>query len=459
MKTTGTRSFILFLLGLGFLVGIGMFLYGYATKGGNWAIQPFNRHVNGTQTTAQGKILDRKNTVLAENKSGKRVYAGDEETRRALYHVVGDTSGYISTGIQYSFRSELSGYNPITGFASPTGKSNGSDIALTVDAGLSTLVRQKLGDNKGAVAVMNYKTGEILCMVSTPDVDPANPPKDLNTDKTGKYSGVYLNKVLSSTYTPGSTFKVITSAAAIENIPDLDQRTWNCNGIIKINGNKITDVESYGRLSFKNALAKSSNVAFSQIAIEVGEAKMTEEANRMGFNRSFSLDGIPSAKSVYNVSGTQANELGWSGVGQYTDLTNPYHMLILMNAIANGGTYQQPYLIKGITSPLGLTTKAGTAKTGEELVNPETAQRLQTYMRYNVTHEYGDSLFPGLQVCAKTGTAEIGGGKKPNCWMVGYSLNPDTPLAFVVVVEEQNSSIASAGKVASAVMKEAAKIS
>lgn len=458
MKTTGTRSLILFILGAGFLLGLAVFLYGFFTQGGHWAIQPFNRHVNGSQNASEGKILDRGDVVLAESKNGKRVYGGDEETRRALYHVVGDTQGYISTGVQFSYRSELSGYNPITGFASPMGKSNGSSIALTVDASLSRLAREKLGDRNGAVAVMNYRTGEVLCMVSTPDVDPMNPPEDLNTDKTGKYSGVYLNKVLSSTYTPGSTFKVITSAAAIESLPDLDNRTWNCNGVVKIDGNKITDVESYGRLSFKNAFAKSSNVAFSQIAVEVGADKMTEEANRMGFNRSFALDGITSAKSVYNVKGAPLNALGWCGVGQYTDLANPYHFLILMDAIANGGTYQQPYLIRSITSPLGLVTKKGQAKTGEELVDPETAKRLQTYMRYNVTYEYGDSLFPGLQVCAKTGTAEVGGGKKPNCWMVGYSLNPDTPLAFVVVVEQQDYSIASAGRVASAVMKAAAKI-
>ncbi len=458
MKTTGTRSFILYILGIGFLVGLSVFLYGFITGGGNWAMQPFNKHLSGgSQLSYGGEILDRNNTVLAKSEGGKRVYSDDPQVRRAMLHAVGDTNGYISTGIQYNYRSELSGYNLVTGLTSPTGKSTGSNIKLTLDSDLSKLALQKLGDRSGAVAIYNYKTSEMLCMVSTPGFDPQNPPADLNTDKTGKYEGVYLNRVLSSTYTPGSIFKLITSAAAIESIPNLDSRTWDCYGSVLINGNKITDVASYGKLNFKNALAKSSNVAFAQIAVELGEDKMTAMANEMGFNRSFALDGISTSKSVYNVKGAQSNELGWSGVGQYTDLTNPFHMMLLMGAIANDGTPVQPYMIEQISTSFGLTTKSGKSQTGDRLLSAATAGRLKTYMRYNVTSEYGDSLFPGLAVCAKTGTAEVGGGKKPNGWMVGFSSNTSTPLAFAVVVENTKSGIQSAGQIASALMQSAAK--
>ena len=458
MKTTGTRSLVLFLLAAGFFFGLGVFLYGLVTEGGNWAVQPFNGHLTGTSVSSgEGRILDRNGSVLAETKNGKRVYSSDYSTRCALLHAVGDTQGYISAGVQYNYRSELSGYNFITGLVSPTGKTNGSDIRLTLDSNLCRLAREKLNGRNGAAALYNYKTGELLCMASTPDYDPQSPPKDLNTNAA--YSGAYLNKVLSSTFTPGSIFKVITSAAAIENISNLDSRTWNCNGSITVNGNKITDVSPYGRLTFRNALAKSSNVAFAQIAIEVGAQKLSAEANRMGFNSSFRLDGIPTASSSYNVKSASADELGWSGVGQYTDMANPYHMLVLMGAIANGGTPVMPYMIKSITTPVGIPTKVGAAQTGSELVQSDTAARLKTYMRYNVSDEYGDSLFPGLAVCAKTGTAEVGGGKSPNCWIVGFSSNADTPYAFVVLVENSSSgSISSAGRIASALMTQAASI-
>ena len=459
MKTTGTRSFILYLFGAGFLIGLGVFLYGFFFEGGDWAVQPFNKHVAGGGTVAaQGKILDRNGTVLVESKNGARVYGGDATTRRAMLHAVGDPQGYISTGVQYNFRAELSGYNPVTGLATPTGKSSGSDIRLTLDSGLCRLAREKLGSQKGAAVLYNYKTGELLCMVSTPDYDPANPPKDLTTDQTGRYGGVYVNKVLSSTYTPGSIFKIVTSAAAIETIPDLDGRTWDCDGSVTVNGNKITDVRAYGTLDFKRALAKSSNVAFSQIALEVGQDAMTGAAKRMGFNRAFALEGMPSAKSVYNVSGAEKQELAWSGVGQYTDLANPYHMMILMGAVANGGTYVQPYLIASVTSPLGIRGKTGSAQSGEQLVSAQTAARLAAYLRYDVTYAYGDGMFPGMKVCAKTGTAEVGGGRKPNGWMIGFSSDEATPYAFAVVAEEASSGIGSAGRIASALMTAAAKL-
>ena len=457
MKTTGTRSLILFLLAAGFFLGLGVFLYGLATEGGKWAVQPFNGHISGTGVSSgEGRVLDRNGNVLAQTKDGKRVYSSDYATRCALVHAVGDTQGNIAAGVQYQYRSELSGYNFVTGLVSPTGKSNGCDVALTLDSSLCRLARQKLNGRNGAAAVYNYKTGELLCMVSTPDFDPQNPPKDLATNSA--YSGAYLNKVISSTFTPGSIFKVVTSAAAVENIANLDSRTWLSNGSVVINGNRITDLGSYGKLNFQQALAKSSNVVFSQVAVEVGAPKLQAEANRMGFNRSFSLDGIDAAKSSYNVSSAAPDELGWSGVGQYTDMVNPFHMLVLMGAVANGGTPVMPYLVKSVTTPVGIPVRAGAAKTGAELVQPSTAARLQTYMRYDVTREYGDSLFPGLSVCAKTGTAEVGGGKKPNCWMIGFSQNESTPYAFVVLVENTSGSVATAGRVAGALMTAAAGV-
>lgn len=458
MKTTGARSTILFLLAAAFFFGLGVFLYGLVTEGGKWAVQPFNGHITGTSVSSgEGSIYDRSGNVIAQTKGGKRVYSSDLGTRRSLLHVVGDSEGNISAGVQYSYRSELSGYNFITGLVSPTGKTNGCSIHLTVNSDLCRLAREKLNGRDGAAALYNYKTGELLCMVSTPDYDPQNPPKDIATNKS--YSGAYLNKVVSSTFTPGSVFKLVTSAAAVESFPDLDSRTWNCNGSVTINGNKITDIDAYGKLDFKKALAKSSNVAFAQIAVELGASKMTAAANKMGFTNSFSLDGIPTAAGSYNVSSAAADELGWSGVGQYTDLANPFHLLVLMGAIANGGTPVMPYMVQSIVSPVGIPVKVGTAKTGNELVDSTTAARLRDYMRYNVTYSYGDSLFPGMNVCAKTGTAEVGGGKNPNCWMVGYSTNDSTPYAFVVLVEDSaEGSVASAGRIASSLMKQAASI-
>ena len=456
MKTIGRRSFLLLLIAAGFFFGLGVFLYGLVTDGGNWAVQPFNGHLTDGGTASSGRVLDRNGNVVAQTVNGERVYAEDEETRRALLHAVGDTNGYISTSVQSVYRSELSGYTLLNGLGSPTGSTSGCDITLTLDSSLCRLAREELGSRNGAVAVVNYRTGELLCMVSTPDFDPENLPADLDTNTA--YSGAYLNKVLSSTFTPGSIFKVVTAAAAIETFSDLDSREWDCSGSVIINGNKITDVSFYGKLSFKDALAHSSNVAFAEIAVELGTDKMAAQALSMGFGRSFSLDGIPTVASSYNISGATDDELGWSGVGQYTDLVNPFHMLVLMDAVANGGTPVMPYLVQKIALPSGFAVKTGSGSAGSALLQSSTAERLKEYLRYNVTSEYGDSLFPGLEVCAKTGTAEVDGAD-PTCWMVGFSSNQATPLAFVVMVENSSSgSIASAGKIASSVMTAAAKL-
>ena len=452
MKTTGTRSLILVLLTLAFVAGMALFLSEYVTDGGSWAIQPFNKHITQGQSLS-GRVLDRNGTLLAYSDETGRIYHDDQTIRLAMLHTVGDTRGYISSSAQYLYRAELSGYNLITGLVSPFGKIKGSDVTLTLDANLCKTAYQALSGKKGAVIVYNYQTGEVLCEVSAPSFDPGAPPADLDTDETGKYDGVYLNNVLSSTYTPGSIFKIVTTAAAIEAIPDLDSRTFTCEGSVTINGNQINCTGVHGQIDFKTALAHSCNVAFGELAVELGEDRMTEMANRLGFNSSYAVCGVTTAKSVYQVDGASDDELAWSGIGQFTDLANPMHMAILMSAVANDGIPTMPYFVSDITTSFGLPSGAGHGGKGERTLSASTAERLQTYLRYNVSSYYGDGMFPaGMEVCAKTGTAEVGEGKAPTGWMIGFSSNSSTPYAFAVAVEEGSSGIGSAGSVASAVL-------
>lgn len=457
MKITGTRSFFLYLILGGFLAGLIVFLYGFIVHGGDWAMQPYNKHLaGGGQLSYAGKVLDRNGVTLAYSSQGNRLYHEDSIVREACLHVVGDTNSYISTSVQYVYRSQLAGYNMITGLTTPTGTSIGNDITLTIDSNLQKIALEKFGNYHGAAVMYNYQTGEILCMVSSPTFDPQNPPADL--DSNAFYDGVYLNRVLSSSYTPGSIFKIVTSAAALENISDLDTRVFNCPGSIVVDGTKITCDEIHGDISFQDGLAKSCNIVFAELAMELGAEKMTKVAEQMGFNQSFSFDGIPTAKSVYQVDSSTKSDLGWSGIGQYTDLTNPYHMMLLMGAIANDGVPVQPYLIQNISSPFGIPAQTGHTQQGQRLVEEETAQKLSALLRYDVTSYYGDSMFPGISsVCAKTGTAEVGGGKQPTGWVVGYSLDEKTPFAFAVAVEEGNYGRTSAVPIASALLEAAAK--
>lgn len=455
MKTTGTRSLVLLALLAAFLFGLVWFTGEFALDGGSWAMQAYNGHLKGGgQLSYAGQVLDRNGVVLAQSVDGQRQYPPDEATRRACLHVVGDSGGAISTSVQSLYRAELAGYNLFTGLAAPDGSSLGNDVRLTIDSRLQAAAYQALGGKNGAVAVYNYRTGEVLCLVSAPTFDPANVPGDLETNSA--YEGVYLNRALSATYPPGSTFKVVTAAAAIERIPDLDARTFTCTGSAVINNNEITCDGVHGEIHFADGLAKSCNIVFAELAVELGADAMTETAEKMGFNCSFSLEGVDTKPSSYDVSGAEAHELAWSGIGQYTDLANPLHMMILMGAVANGGEAVQPYLVQEVSSPLGLPGKTGAGSAGPRLLDETTAARLEAYLRYTITSYYGDETFPGLEVCAKTGTAEVGGGKQPCGWIVGFSQREDLPLAFAVAVEEGGYGRSSALPVASAVLQAAA---
>ena len=157
------------------------------------------------------------------------------------------------------------------------------------------------------------------------------------------------------------------------------------------------------------------------------------------------------------MSKSNKNELAWSGVGEEDDRVNPMQMAVICGAIANGGTTKTPYIIDDATS---FFTKLGITLPGTEndkIVSPSTAEKLKEMMRYTMSDYYGDNLFGGLTVCAKTGTGETGDDKEPNAWMVGFSTDEDCPLAFAAVVENGGIGFYNAGPVAEAAMIQAAK--
>ena len=445
MRTTGFRSMVLYLLLACFVggvvyLGVNLFLHG-----GQWAMQPYV----GTISSSLGNISDRNGNVLATSTEEGRTYSDSETVRRALLHTVGDPYGYISTSVEYTMRDKLTGYNLITGLNDTIFNRMGSDIALTVDQNACAAAYNALGGKNGAVLVYNYQTGEILVKVSAPGFDPAYIPEDLETNEA--YKGVYLDNTLSSSFTPGSIFKIVTAAAAMEKWPDTwSQWTHTCTGSENIGGSDVTCLygAAHGDQDMFSAMGNSCNVFFASLASEIGAQALQAKAEEMGFGREFSLGSVPTAQSEIDLSAASQNELAWAGVGQYTVLCNPYHMMVLMGAIANGGEYVQPRLTQESQLFSGLLP-------GEDrtLVTAAEAQNLTQLLRGDVENYYGDWLFPtGMNVCAKTGTGEVGEGKAPNCWMVGFCDSQEYPYAFAILVEEGTGGIESAGSVASAVM-------
>lgn len=184
MKTTGFRSFVLYILLFAFCGGFVWFLINLALNGSTWATQPYNGHIYGDDTAVSaGTITDRSGMVLAKTEDGSRVYAESEDIRRALLHTVGDSSGYIGTAVQAVHRSQLVGYNPITGLARTVLSDLGNNLVLTVDANASAAAYNAFNGRNGSAFVYNYKTGEVLVKVSAPTYDPMNVPEDSTTTK------------------------------------------------------------------------------------------------------------------------------------------------------------------------------------------------------------------------------------------------------------------------------------
>ena len=450
MKKIEKRTFVCLALTLLLLLGLGLFVLRFFLHGGQWASFAANRHLyNSNGSLAVGRVLDRDGDVLSwVDESGNRQYYENATVRKATLHAVGDLSGSIGTSALVAFADQLSGYNFLTGADNPFGQ--GNDLYLTLDARLNYIAYQAMNGKKGAVGVYNYETGEILCMVSTPTFDPANPPTIEDGDP--EYEGVYLNRFLSGTFPPGSVYKTVVLSAAIERIPDLFDRTWTCTGSTQVGDGAITCPHAHGEQDISSALANSCNGVFALLADELGEDVLEEYTVRAGLTSSYRVSGLNTAAGSFDFDGLTANELGWAGVGQYNDLANPCALMVYMGAIANGGTAAMPRLVLKTENALGLPSLPALPRHTKKLVEGDTAAALAELMAHNVTAQYGASRFPNMDVCAKSGTAEVGGGKAPHAWFAGFLRNPDAPYAFVVLVENGGSGADAAGSVAARVL-------
>ena len=369
MKKIERRMLICLALALLLAAGVGVFLVKYALHGGSWASSAFNRHLyNSDGQLASGTVLDRDGDVLSTVENGKRVYYDNVTVRKATLHAVGDLQGNIGTGALNAFADKLTGYSLLNG---AFGAERGSDLYLTIDARYNYEAYEALNGHAGTVAVYNYKTGEILCMVSAPSYDPLNVPGDIET--SDRWEGAYLNRFLSSAFTPGSVFKTVTLAAAIERIPDLDERTWDCQGSIQIGDDTIVCSGTHGQQHIGDAFANSCNVAFAQMAVELGADTLAKYTEKAGLTSSNSVSGLPTAKGGFTWENITDSQLGWAGVGQFHDQVNPCGLMVYMGAIANGGRAAEPYLIQKTVSALGVPSLPHvTGKTGR-LVSASTA--------------------------------------------------------------------------------------
>ena len=431
MNRVASRAAIAVLLALLLVAGMGFFVAEYVMNARDWVMFSGSPHVYSGGNIGCGTVIDRDGYVLLEMENGRK-YSTSESLRKATVHWLGDRNGSVSAPALPTYAAALAGYDLLNGVYA---YGDASGVAkMTVSSQAQTVALDALGDKKGTVAVYNYETGAILCAVTTPNFDPDNVP-DVENDTSGRYEGMYVNRFTQSAYIPGSIFKIVTLAAALEELPDAEELSFSCSGVLELGGGKITCEKSHGDQSLKEAFKNSCNCAFAKLALTIGAEKMESYVAAFGITEPVTFDGIETAKGNYQAVGGAEVDIGWSGVGQYNDLINPCAFLNFVGAVANGGKGNSPYLVENVL--VGNTrTYTASVSAGERIMSQKTARTITEYMRNNVENKYGDENFPGLTVCAKTGTAEVGGDRKPNAMLSGFVADSKYPLAFIVCVED-----------------------
>ena len=430
MNKVASRAGIVLLLVLLLVAGLTFFIFEYVTQADSWVTFAGSPHVYNGGNIGCGAVTDRDGILLLDLNNG-RSYSSNEQIRLSTVHWVGDRRGSVAAPALSAYAAQLAGFELLNGVYSYG--DTGGVAKLTLSAQVQTAALEALGDHKGTVGVYNYKTGELLCAVTTPTFDPDNVP-DTDQDD-GKYEGMYVNRFIQSRYTPGSIFKIVTLAAALESIPDILEQEFSCTGSYQIGADTVTCDGKHGTQTLKQAFRNSCNSAFAQLALQVGKDTLSSYVEQFGLTNAIRFDGITTAKGNFDLTDASEFSVAWSSIGQYTDLVNPCAYMSFVGAIAAGGKGVLPHVVQSASSG-GITGYSAKTVRGERLMSASTAETVGEFMGFNVEDKYGSGNFPGLTVCAKTGTAEVGGDKKPNAVFTGFVKDEQYPLAFIVIVED-----------------------
>lgn len=406
---------------------------------------------------ARGPILTADGVVVARSErrdDGTRVRTYPEG---ALYaHVTGYASAYFGdTGIEAARNDDLRSRNDgsLTAalFSLFGGDLRPHQVRLTVRHDLQRAAAEALGDQRGAVVALDPTTGAVLALVSHPGFDPAvlasGTPAEGDALAADPAEPL-LNRALGATYPPGSSFKVVVAAAALEGgdhtpeteLPDLDELPLpgstavirNADGGFCGNGRSLT---------LERALAVSCNTAFAQLGMDLGAAALFNAAEAAGFNGTipFDLGVVPSPFPPGDLS-RDLPALAQTALGQRDVRATPLQMALLAAAVANDGVAMRPHLVAAILDADGGEVGRTRGASWRRVMGRDTAAALTRMMEQVVVAGTGwRAAVPGERVAGKTGTAEIPGGP-PDVWFIGFAPVGAAPgearIALAVLVED-----------------------
>ncbi len=369
-------------------------------------------------------------------------------------HVTGFKSPeYGDSGVEQSEDSILSGHDDrlfvrqlsdlVTGR-----KPKGGNVVLTVNPAVQQATFTAMHGRKGAAVALDPRTGEVLAMVSAPTYDP-NPLASHNSSTrsaawnklTADADNPMLNRAINQTYPPGSTFKVVVTAAAMREGDDSQTRVPSQRSytpeqttaqIQNFNGSSCGGDE----ITLQQALTVSCNTAYAQLAVKVGEKRLREQARDFGFESS-SLE-CPTKVSTSQLGNMDdPPKLAQSGIGQRDVRMTPLQGAMIASAVANSGSLMRPYLVSEVQAPDFAVLDKARPREFSRPMTTSNAQDLQTMMRSVVEKGTGRAArLDGVEVGGKTGTAEDGDTRQDHEWFIGYAIVDGKPIAAVAVVLE-----------------------
>ena len=414
--------------------------------------------------TERGSISTYDGVVLAESQtedgSYERVYpAGDLAS-----HVVGYYSTqYGTSGIEASENETLKGQqnyaswtdviNAAAGINTP-----GNDVRLTINSTIQQAAQDALEGETGAAVVMDPSTGAVLAMASSPTYSAGDVEALLEQAAASDGSddaGQLVNRATQGLYAPGSTFKIVSLATALQNGIASEDSVYASPGTMEIGNAEVSNFgdESYGDITLQRATALSSNTVFGQLGVQIGAQLLVEGAEAFGFNKDLDFE-LPVVTSLMPDPDEMTEwETAWASagepVGEHESPAGPQASVLEMAmvgcAVANNGTIMQPYLVDSVYNANGERSYQAQATTYLQAITSETASRVKEVLKDVVDYGTGTTAaINGVQVAGKTGTAEHPDGD--DGWFVGMAdADSDTPSVVVAIVLEKNeSSVASA---------------
>lgn len=443
-----------------FFLAILYLLHTYRRNASDWFLTSYNRHLYSSENVLlTGTVADRNGVILSSVSNGARKYNADAEIRMSTLHIVGDPNCKIGTSTLATMRDDLVSFRALQGIASVD--EAGNTVVLTIDSKLNAAALRALDGRNGTICLYNYKTGEILALVSTPTFDPEAIPEDLEEDPA--YSGAYLNRFFSTTATPGSVLKPVILQAALEGgmqASDLDpgqtgpitDSHYTCKGVVRFPDGYVKCPKVHGSQSLTEMLANSCNCAYAEIAVTLGADTVSRYISKCGLTSSYRVGNVNTAAGTFEITGIEDYRLGYAGVGLYHDLVNPCSLLVYYAAIANGGQAAVPNTVLKVTNASGKVIRRPEVTMSDRLVTEDAAEYLRKALSEDVRLTYGKDRFP-CSIAAKSGTVTQAEGAS-NCWFAGFTTEPDMPYAFVVYMEHGGSGSRDAGDVAAAVLRE-----